>query len=195
MKLKYVLIAILCLNNQTTKSNDEIIEYGEIAAISISTALACSAIHHGIAASIYPQYYSNIIKTSPKVAALEQGIFNGIAVGIFLIINSKFIDSESNNTSRLTIRLLSFLASVETVSLISGMFEYYANKPKRFNNLICRNYININKYNNLSNNDKRKLHTIDCINGFGSVFGIMLIPPISAYLLIDYGLKKYYFAS
>jgi hypothetical protein len=193
MKLHYLLIAIVCLSNQSIKSNDEMIEYGEIAAISISTASACSAVHHVIAASIYPQYYFNIIKTSPKVAILEQSITNSISAGICLIMASKFINSESNNTSRLTIGSLSFLALVETVSLMGGIYEYYTNKPKHFNHLAYfRNHININKYNNLSNNAKRKLHAIDFINSCGLVLGIMLLPPIATSLLISYGLKKYY---
>jgi hypothetical protein len=212
MKLKYLLIAILCLNNQTIKSNDEIIKktarvaalsigtgllgYGlihpgiaariypqnypdiiqsspNITAISIITALGYSLLHHGIAAKIYPEYYSDIIQTSPKVAVFKQSIVNGIFISISLIIASK--SNDTLTTEELFQKTLFDLTIMESISLICGIVEYRHDKQKSFDDLCyLRDSIGVNTYNNLSHQNKKKLHAIDLANGMALTTGVIM---------------------
>ena len=92
MKLKYVLIAILCLNNQTTKSHDEIIECAKIAALSIGTALAYESIR-----DIVTRPYTSSLQE--KIPDMQNTVMNGIKYGrlwsnpliIFSLTDDRFI--------------------------------------------------------------------------------------------------------
>jgi hypothetical protein len=128
MKLKYLLITILCLNNQTIKSNDQIIEYGKIAALSIGTALSYGLVHHGIAAQINPKSYA---EESPLIQAIKSHGKMGGFIGMSLIWSAAWGGAPELTAKKLLLPIIVALTGVETASLWSGIYSYRKNSHRK----------------------------------------------------------------
>ena len=150
MKLKYVLIAILCLNNQTTKSHDEIIECAKITALSIGTALAYEFVQDIIATNYAPILH---VKAPKHLDTIMNGVKAGILWSIPLIVFSRTDDRWPQiNAEQLVIPAATPLIATEIVSL----FEAYKTR-----NWLLKSLPEVPPYNEIKTRKDTTLYAID----------------------------------